>query len=547
MAFARITSNSGADESGSSGTTITAQLTGVSAGSAIVVWVKHEGVDSVTISVSDGTSSFSSRPIKHHTVADILTGQFFYLLSSVASGTVTYTATFSAGVPYRSIGVYELSHGATAVFDTSSENATDISTGSPNITSGVASTSVATAVAFGSYGESSTSSLSSPLINGAAADHTQNVSTYGRMWMGVLSATFTDGAATASMSTNGNPYVCCMLVLKEQSTAYSIAADSGSYTLTGTAAAFPWSRIMTMDAGSYAITGTNATLTSSVSSTYSLTCDAGGYTITGTTVNPTKGTKIVANGGSYTITSDTQCQIDWNANTEPDLAGYKVYHGTTTGVYTESVDVGNVLVYVWTGLTNATHYFVVTAYDTSLNESAPSAEVSKVINQAAVLTYNSGDPNVFADAGLYAITGTDSTLAKGSKIDATTGAYAITGTDVTLTKGFGLTAESGTYIITGEANNLLYLPDASDYAIQGESGVYNITGGDVSFRFRRQLGLGGNAYVITGTDVTFKRGYTLQAEGGSYTLSRRSTTLRYSADPQPMVKPRPRTSFFRNQ
>jgi len=71
--------------------------------------------------------------------------------------------------------------------------------------------------------------------------------------------------------------------------------------------------------------------------------------------------------------------ISWNANTEPDLAGYRVYHGTTTGVYTEFVDVGNVTTYQWNGLLPGfTHYFVVTAYDTSNNESANSAQVSKV-------------------------------------------------------------------------------------------------------------------------------------------------------------------------
>lgn len=71
--------------------------------------------------------------------------------------------------------------------------------------------------------------------------------------------------------------------------------------------------------------------------------------------------------------------INWNANVESDLAGYRVYHGTTSGVYTQMVDVGNVMTYQWDGLTPGfTHYFVVTAYDTSSNESANSAQVSKV-------------------------------------------------------------------------------------------------------------------------------------------------------------------------
>lgn len=79
-----------------------------------------------------------------------------------------------------------------------------------------------------------------------------------------------------------------------------------------------------------------------------------------------------------TVIYGGRATLQWLANSEPDLAGYRVYRGTTSGVYTEMRDVGNVLIYVWDGLTPGfTHYFVVTAYDTSNNEGANSAEVSK--------------------------------------------------------------------------------------------------------------------------------------------------------------------------
>lgn len=213
-AFARVTSNSGADESGSNGTTVTVQLTGVSANNPIVCWVKHEGGDTVTITVSDGTSSLTSRPIIHSDTASITSGQFFYLLASVATGTVTYTATFSAGVPYRSIACYELSVGAGgAAFDVSNGSGAD-SAGGNTITSGTVTTTVATAVAFGGYAEASGATFSSPLINGVAADHTQNTGTYGRVWMKVLSATFSGGAATATLP-SGNFAATGILVLSE--------------------------------------------------------------------------------------------------------------------------------------------------------------------------------------------------------------------------------------------------------------------------------------------------------------------------------------------
>lgn len=71
--------------------------------------------------------------------------------------------------------------------------------------------------------------------------------------------------------------------------------------------------------------------------------------------------------------------LDWTPNTEPDLAGYLVYHGTAPGSYGPAVDVGLVTTYTISDLPAGTHYFTVTAYDAAGNESAPATEVSKRI------------------------------------------------------------------------------------------------------------------------------------------------------------------------
>ena len=81
-------------------------------------------------------------------------------------------------------------------------------------------------------------------------------------------------------------------------------------------------------------------------------------------------------------------RLAWDANTESDLAGYKIYWGTTarTGLdplacglcgYASSVDVKNVTQWTIPALTlGQTYWFSATAYDTSNNESGFSNEVN---------------------------------------------------------------------------------------------------------------------------------------------------------------------------
>lgn len=96
---------------------------------------------------------------------------------------------------------------------------------------------------------------------------------------------------------------------------------------------------------------------------------------TSTPTTPTAGT------GSATLA--------WNAPTKnsdgstlTDLAGFRVYYGTSPGNYTQSATVSSPYAtsYTITNLAgNKTYYMVIKAYDTANNESAPSAEMQKAI------------------------------------------------------------------------------------------------------------------------------------------------------------------------
>jgi hypothetical protein len=70
--------------------------------------------------------------------------------------------------------------------------------------------------------------------------------------------------------------------------------------------------------------------------------------------------------------------VSWNANTESDLAGYRVFYGTSSGNYPNSISVGKVTSATITSLTvGTTYYIALKAVDTSGNLSGFSAEVTK--------------------------------------------------------------------------------------------------------------------------------------------------------------------------
>lgn len=75
--------------------------------------------------------------------------------------------------------------------------------------------------------------------------------------------------------------------------------------------------------------------------------------------------------------SATTLQLSWSPNSESDLSGYRLRYGTSTGSYSQMIDVGRVTSYSIAGLDSSlTYYFVVHAYDNAGNVSLPSNEAS---------------------------------------------------------------------------------------------------------------------------------------------------------------------------
>ena len=88
------------------------------------------------------------------------------------------------------------------------------------------------------------------------------------------------------------------------------------------------------------------------------------------------------------VASD-QVTLTWDQGSESDLAGYKVYFGTSSGTYSLPTDVGLTNQHTVPNLTEGmTYYFAVTAYDTAGNESLPSNEVSAFLEAPSQRTLN---------------------------------------------------------------------------------------------------------------------------------------------------------------
>lgn len=151
-------------------------------------------------------------------------------------------------------------------------------------------------------------------------------------------------------------------------------SNTGAGTLTWTASDnAAW---LTLSPASGTAAGTvtaSVNITGLASGTYS-------STITVAATGATSKTLPVTLTVSPAATTTSAATLTWGANTESDLAGYRIYMGTQSGVYGPPVTVGQVTTYQFANLVKGTTYFfTITAIDSAGNESIHSAEVSKSI------------------------------------------------------------------------------------------------------------------------------------------------------------------------
>ena len=81
----------------------------------------------------------------------------------------------------------------------------------------------------------------------------------------------------------------------------------------------------------------------------------------------------------------TNVTLKWDANTETDLAGYRIYRSLTSGAgYSQVGEVAAPITeFVDQNIQDGTYFWVATAFDTSGNESGYSNEVTDILDSIA--------------------------------------------------------------------------------------------------------------------------------------------------------------------
>ena len=124
-------------------------------------------------------------------------------------------------------------------------------------------------------------------------------------------------------------------------------------------------------------TGSETINVSTVDSTYSLTCSGAG----GEVYDTAKVTVVLNNSGTALLSWTPPIENTDNSLLT-DLAGYKIYYGTSPGSYSDSITIENpgLTSYLVENLASAEWYFVMTSFNSNWIESSHSYEVSKSVD-----------------------------------------------------------------------------------------------------------------------------------------------------------------------
>jgi len=363
-----------ATQSGANPTTQTLIIS--NAGGGTLTWTASDNATWLTVSPASGTGN--GTVTVSATLSSLATGSHSgtITLSAAGAATVTVPVTFTVTAA-PAIGASPSSLSFTAKqggSNPAAQTLTISNSGGGTLTWTASDNATWLTVSPASGTGNGTVTVSATLSSLATGSHSGTITLNATSASAVtIPVTFTVTAApTLSVSPSSLTYAATQNAANPASQAVTVGVTGGTLTWTASDNA-TW---LTLTPG----TGSgNGTVTASVN-TASLTPGNHTGTITIASTGVTSQTVSVALTVNEPATSSVT--LAWTANTDTDLAGYKVYRATASGTYGAPVAIlpETVTSYLAEGLqVGTTYFFVVTAYDLFGNESTRSSEVSRSI------------------------------------------------------------------------------------------------------------------------------------------------------------------------
>lgn len=227
-------------------------------------------------------------------------------------------------------------------------------------------------------------------------------------------------------------------------TNYTLTASSGSFVITGTAAALKYNRVLPASSGSFAVSGTAATLKRG----YSLQAASGSVSVSGTAASLKLARVLQAGSGSVAVTGTAATlSISSNKTLQADSGSFAITGGAAT------LKISRVLP-ASAGSVQVSGIAASLKYNRLLSASPGSFAIS---GTDAALTYQTaGNSTLVADAGSFAVSGTTASLKLNRKVSAASGSFAFTGTAATLRYARKVITEAGAFAISGTDAILTY-------------------------------------------------------------------------------------------
>lgn len=226
---------------------------------------------------------------------------------------------------------------------------------------------------------------------------------------------------------------------------YTLTADTGSFTVTGTDANPEYGRLVFADSGAFVVTGQAATLARG----YGLTADTGSLSITGTVATLHYGRVLPCVAGAVDV-NGTDASLEYGRSLQAGSGAYSVTGQDANLIH---ATVGS---------------YTITANPGTYSITGSNAELTAT-------RYLS------AQSGAVAITGTPVAFALTRYLSAETGSVAISSSAASLNRGRTLTAESGSFAFAGQTATLRYaravIAEAGQLAITGMDATLTRTGG----------------------------------------------------------------------